>query len=84
MNGQWQFPERSVEFFPTETIKRHMTKASRAKGRMRMITTLLEKYPHPSARPPFTLDEFKFFQDLMPDELKLEKARRRLLAVSLS
>jgi hypothetical protein len=49
-----------------------------------MITTLLEKYPHPSARPPFTLDEFKFFQDLMPDELKLEKARRRLLAVSLS
>jgi hypothetical protein len=51
-----------------------MSKASKAKGRMRMITTLLNKYPHPLAKPPFTLDEFKFFQDLIPDELKLEKA----------
>jgi hypothetical protein len=83
-NGQWQFLERSAEFFPPEKVKLHMTKASKAKGRVRMITLLLDKYPHPSANPPLTHDEFKFFQELVPDEGKLEKARRRLLNVSLS
>jgi hypothetical protein len=61
-----------------------MTKASKAKGRVRMITLLLDKYPHPSSNPPLTHDEFKFFQELVPDEGKLKKARRRLLNVSLS
>jgi hypothetical protein len=82
-NGQWKVPEWSAEVYPLTTVKQKMSRREKAKGRMRMIEILLTKYPHPTASQRPIPSEYTFVKELVPGVKDLEKARRKLLAVSL-